>query len=426
MFHLFTNVEIPLIKILADMEREGIGIDRNLLSKISANLEKKLRILNKDIYEIAGEEFNINSPLQLRKILFDKLKLPIVKKTKTGPSTSEEVLEQLSTRHSLPAAILEYRRLFKLKSTYVDTLPSLVNEKTGRIHTTFNQTVTSTGRLSSSNPNLQNIPIKSELGKEIRKVFVSRGLFLSADYSQIELRILAHLCGDENLIEAFRRDLDIHNYTASLIFSLPVEKIDAEKRRIAKTVNFGIIYGMGAHRLSQDLKISHKQAEEFINAYFKRYPGVKVYIEEQIKEAREKGYVRTMLGRRRYVSEINSEEHNVRGFGERIAINMPVQGSAADLIKMAMIDVCQEIEKRHLKTRLILQVHDELLFEVPEEELSANLLRKSGKVEKEAFSKGVKEIIKERMEKVMQLKVPLKVDIKVGRSWGELTNESQG
>ena len=426
LFHLFTNVEIPLIKILADMEREGIGIDRNLLSKISANLEKKLRILNKDIYEIAGEEFNINSPLQLRKILFDKLKLPIVKKTKTGPSTSEEVLEQLSTRHSLPAAILEYRRLFKLKSTYVDTLPSLVNEKTGRIHTTFNQTVTSTGRLSSSNPNLQNIPIKSELGKEIRKVFVCRGLFLSADYSQIELRILAHLCGDENLIEAFRRDLDIHNYTASLIFSLPVEKIDAEKRRIAKTVNFGIIYGMGAHRLSQDLKISHKQAEEFINAYFKRYPGVKVYIEEQIKEAREKGYVRTMLGRRRYVSEINSEEHNVRGFGERIAINMPVQGSAADLIKMAMIDVCQEIEKRHLKTRLILQVHDELLFEVPEEELSANLLRKSGKVEKEAFSKGVKEIIKERMEKVMQLKVPLKVDIKVGRSWGELTNESQG
>ncbi len=417
LFHLFANVEIPLIKILAAMEREGIGVDKDLLNEISANLKKKLRILSKDIYEIAGEEFNLNSPLQLRKILFDKLKLPIIKKTKTGASTSEEVLEQLSNQHSLPATILQYRHLFKLKSTYVDTLPSLINEKTGRIHTTFNQTVTATGRLSSSNPNLQNIPIKSEIGREIRKVFVSeglpaparpagggrQGLFLSADYSQIELRILAHLCGDKNLIEAFKKDLDIHNYTAGLIFDLPVQKIDTEKRRIAKTVNFGIIYGMGAHRLSQDLKISHKQAEEFIDAYFERYPAVKVYIEKQIKGAKENGYVTTMLGRRRYVHQINSEEHNVRGFGERIAINMPVQGSAADLIKMAMIDVCQEVEKQGLKTKLILQVHDELLFEVPKEELL------------------VKKIIKERMENVLQLKVPLKVDIKVGRSWGEMS-----
>ena len=402
LFHLFANVEIPLIGILADMEKEGIGIDTGLLGKICVNLEKKLKILTKDIYEIAGEEFNLNSPLQLRKILFDKLKLPITKKGKTGASTNEEVLEKLSTQHSLPAAILEYRRLFKLKSTYADTFPSLIDEKTGRIHTTFNQTVTATGRLSSSNPNLQNIPIKTKIGREIRKVFISKGVFLSSDYSQIELRILAHLSEDKNLIDAFNKDLDIHNWTASLIFNLSPKKIDVEKRRIAKTVNFGIIYGMGAYRLSQDLKISRKQAEEFIDAYFKRYPAVKAYIEKQVKKAEEEGYVTTMLGRRRYVHQINSEEHNVRGFGERIAINMPVQGSAADLIKMAMIDIYQEIKKRDLKTRLILQVHDELLFELPKEELF------------------VKEIIKERMENVLQLKVPLKVDIKIGRSWGEM------
>lgn len=402
LIHLFTNVEMSLISILAAMERQGIGVDKDLLTKISLDLGNKLLQLSQNIYEIAGEEFNLNSPLQIRKILFDKLKLPIIKRTKSGPSANEDVLEKLSSQHSLPGAILEYRGLFKLKSTYVNTLSLLINKETNRIHSSFNQTSTSTGRLSSSNPNLQNIPIKTEIGREIRKVFVSKYLFLSFDYSQIELRILAHLSGDENLIEAFKKDLDIHNYTASLIFNLPPKKIDVEKRRIAKTVNFGIIYGMGQHRLSQDLKINHKQAEEFINAYFERYPAVRAYIEKQKREAEQKGYVTTILGRRRYVHQINSKEHNVRGFGERIAVNMPVQGSAADLIKMAMIDVSQEIKKQRLRAKLILQVHDELLFELPKEELF------------------IKAMIKERMENVMQLKVPLKVNVKLGRSWGDM------
>jgi len=407
LFHLFINVEVPLIPILASMEKEGIGVDIEYLQRISADLEKRLEYLRKDIYEIAGEEFNLNSPLQLRKILFEKLKLPVIKKTKTGASTNEEVLEQLSIHHPLPQALLEYRRLFKLKSTYIDTLPSLINKKTGRIHTTFNQTVTSTGRLSSSSPNLQNIPVKTEIGRKIRKVFVSKQFFLSADYSQIELRILAHLSRDKNLIEAFKKDMDIHRYTASLIFNLPPQKIDEEKRRVAKTVNFGIIYGMGAHRLSQDLKISHRQAEEFISAYFRRYEGVKAYIEKQIKEAKEKGYVSTMLGRRRYVHQINSKEHNVRAFGERIAINMPIQGSAADLIKMAMIDLHQEIEKRGLESKLLLQVHDELLFEVPHRELE------------------IRKMIRERMENVVRLIIPLKVDIRIGKNWGEMKEEEE-
>ncbi len=402
---LFYNVEMPLIDCLACMELAGVAIDVKFLAKMSKGMDKQLHLLTSEIYEMAGCEFNINSPKQLSEVLFKELKLPIVKKTKTGISTDVEVLEALATQHALPATILKYRELAKLKSTYIDTLPELINPKTGRVHTSFNQTVTQTGRLSSSDPNLQNIPIKTEAGRQIRKAFIAgeaEHLIMSADYSQIELRILAHFSGDVELIEAFKQDRDIHTHTASLVFNVPEEKVTQEMRSVAKTVNFGIIYGMSPYGLSKDLRIEPAEAKEFIDSYFERYGRVKVYIEDTIEEARERGYVTTILNRRRYIPEINSQNNSMRQFAERTAINTPIQGSAADLIKVAMINIHRAIKEKRLKSKMILQVHDELVFEVPKDEVDI-----------------MSKMVKAKMEEVAKLKVSIKVQVKVGKNWLE-------
>lgn len=400
---LFYKVEMPLIPVLASMEMTGVSIDTDYLSELSGEMEKKLSRLTAGIYETAGEEFNINSPKQLSVILFDKLKLPVIRKTKTGNSTDEEVLTKLAQKHKLPKALLEFRELSKLKSTYVDSLPNLINPKTGRIHTSFNQTVTATGRLSSSGPNLQNIPIRTEEGRRIRRAFIAsdiKKVLLSADYSQIELRILAHMSGDKQLLKAFREGRDIHSFTASLVFNISEKDVTGEMRGMAKTVNFGIIYGMSPYGLSQSLNIDVNKAKDFIDAYFERYPSVKKYMDSLIAEAKDKGYVTTILGRRRYIPDINSTDQRIRQFAERTAINAPVQGSAADLIKIAMININDKLASQALNTRMTLQVHDELVFDVPEEEL------------KESHR-----IVKEGMEKVIDLSVPLEAHIEVGKNW---------
>ncbi len=406
LFPLFSEVEMPLVEVLSGMEESGVSLDVDYLNEMSKGMQKKLNALTKDIYEIAGCEFNINSPKQLQEILFVRLKLPPVKKTKTGLSTDEEVLEKLATKHSLPKALLEYRELSKLKSTYLDALPRLINQKTKRVHTSFNQTVTSTGRLSSSEPNLQNIPIRAEIGRLIRKAFVPKdrnSYIVSADYSQIELRILAHLSKDKVLIDAFKNDLDIHRHTASLIFGVSENKVTDAQRSQAKTVNFGIVYGMSAYGLSKDLGIEVEKAGQFIDAYFERYPKVREFINNCIEEARKEGFVTTLLNRRRYIPEINSENLNIRNFAERTAINTPIQGSAADMIKSAMIAIHRELESRKLKSLMILQVHDELVFEVPKNELE-ELTR----------------LAREKMETIMPLSVPIKVNISMGKNWLEL------
>ncbi len=403
---LFDDVEIPLIEVLAEMEINGVAIDKKYLAELSGQMEKRLDKLTKEIYEMAGEEFNINSPKQLSKILFEKLKLPIVKRTKTGISTNEEVLVKLSTEHKLPKKLLEYRELAKLKSTYVDSLPELINPKTGRVHTSFNQTVTATGRLSSSEPNLQNIPIKTDEGKKIRKAFIPSEpgrVLLSADYSQIELRILAHLSGDKQLITAFKEGNDVHAFTASLVFGVAEKDVTPGMRSMAKTVNFGVIYGMSPYGLSQSLGIDVNKAKEFIDSYFERYPDVKGYLEALIAEARGKGFVSTILGRRRYIPEINNQNAQIRQFAERTAINAPIQGSAADVIKVAMIAIAEALEKSGMKTKMTMQVHDELVFDVPEEELA----------------KAVK-IVREGMEEVIKLKVSVEAHIEVGKNWLEM------
>lgn len=404
LYDLFLNVEMPLIEVLARMEMAGIAIDTRLLHKMSGDMERDLGRLTDEIYDIAGQEFNINSPKQLGRILFEKLRLPVIKRTKTGASTDVEVLAKLAKDHTLPRKLLEYRELAKLKSTYIDALPQLLNPKTGRVHTSFNQTVTATGRLSSSGPNLQNVPIRTETGREIRKAFVAQvnSVLLSADYSQIELRILAHLSGDANLIRAFRDDLDIHTHTASLVFGVREADVTAQMRDQAKTVNFGINYGMSPYGLSKSLGIGIDEASNFIDAYFAKYPKVRDYIDQQIQDARSKGYVTTLLNRRRYIPEIKGENKSLREFAERTAMNTPVQGSAADLIKVAMIRIDKELRTRTLRTKMILQVHDELVFEVPKDE--------QGPVE---------ELVKEKMEKVIELKVPIRVKTKVGRNWFE-------
>ncbi|MFH1778532.1 MAG: DNA polymerase I [Candidatus Omnitrophota bacterium] len=402
---LFYDVEMPLIDCLADMELIGVAIDVKFLAKMSKEMDNQLRKLTSEIYEIANCEFNINSPKQLSEVLFERLKLPVVKKTKTGTSTDVEVLENLATIHALPASILKYRELAKLKSTYIDALPELINPKTGRVHTSFNQTVTQTGRLSSSDPNLQNIPIKTEIGRRIRKAFIAgeaKHLIMSADYSQIELRILAHFSGDKELIEAFKEDRDIHVHTASLVFGVPEEKVTQEMRAAAKTVNFGIIYGMSPYGLSKDLSIEPAKAKEFIDSYFERYGRVKAYIEDTINEARERGYATTILNRRRYIPEINSQNNSIRQFAERTAINTPIQGSAADLIKVAMIKIHRAIKEKRLKSKMIIQVHDELVFEVPKDEVDI-----------------MKKLVKTKMEEVAKLKVLIKVQVKVGKNWLE-------
>jgi DNA polymerase-1 len=387
------------------MERNGVAIDRDFFRGMSRDIEKVLVRLEKEIHALAGETFNINSPKQLSEILFTKLKLGKAKRTKSGCySTDVEVLERLARAHELPRKLLDYRALFKLKSTYVDALIGMINSKTQRIHTSFNQTVAETGRLSSSEPNLQNIPIRDEYAREIRKGFIADkgNVILSGDYSQIELRLVAHLSKDEHLREAFARDEDVHTATASTVFGLKPEEVSPDLRRRAKAINFGIIYGMGPYGLSEALGISQEEAAAFIASYFLQYPKIKTWIDRTIAEARERGYVTTLLSRRRYLAEITSDNHQRRSFAERAAINTPIQGTAADLIKMAMIAIQKRIEVSLLRTKMILQVHDELVFEVPEAERES-----------------VRDMVKEEMEGTLSLDVPIKVEIGEGRNWYE-------
>ena len=403
LFSLFQEVEMPLINVLAKMEIRGIYIDTAYFSSLSKRFGEKLKDLEREIYLASGEKFNINSPDQLRKILFEKLKLPPGKRTKKGYSTDSEVLKELSKIHSLPDTLLKYRELFKLKTTYVDALLGLVDQKTHKLHTSFNQIGTTTGRLSSSHPNLQNIPIRTENGCLIRKAFCAekKNLLFSFDYSQIELRILAHLSGEPSLKEAFLKDRDIHAETAALIFGR--EKITPQMRRIAKRVNFAVIYGMRGFGLAKELEIKRRDAEDFIQRYFEKYSRVKEYLERILEKAREDGYVSTILGRRRYIPNIRSKNPTVRKFAERAAINMPVQGSAADLLKIAMVKIENDLTGRNLRSIMLLTIHDELLFEGPEEE--ENDLTK---------------IVKDDMINAMSLTVPLKVEVKRGKNWLEM------
>ncbi|HET7273749.1 MAG TPA: DNA polymerase I [Longimicrobiaceae bacterium] len=402
---LFRTVEMPLVGVLAEMEWNGIRIDETFFAALHTRLRNELSSIEQEIYEAAGTTFNINSNPQLREILFGRLCLPIIKKTKTGASTDASVLEELASQgHTLPTLLLQYRQLDKMLSTYVSALPQLVNPETGRLHTSFNQTVASTGRLSSSDPNLQNIPIRTELGAEIRRGFVPAegNIFLSADYSQIELRILAHYSEDPAFVEAFRAGADIHRQTAALIFGVEPESVTREMRDRAKTVNFAIIYGIGAFSLAQRLGISNAEAKEFIDRYFERFPGIRVYLDNQIELAREQGYVETLTGRRRYIPELKSRNHGIRSFGERAATNAPIQGSSADLIKIAMIDIQRELELTGSPARMLLQVHDELLFEAPRADAEATL-----------------ELVRSRMEGAAELRVPLRVETGMGENWLE-------
>ncbi len=402
---LFFEVELPLIEVLAEMEMIGVSIDENHLKNLSKQTGSQLDILTLKIYDLAGKKFNINSTQQLSQVLFEHLKLQSVRKTakKTGLSTDIGVLEILAKEHPLPAVMLEYRQLSKLKSTYIDALPVLVNKRTGRIHTSFNQAVTATGRLSSSDPNLQNIPIRADLGKQIRKAFIPRDenyLIMSADYSQVELRILAHFSQDHTLLESFQRGEDIHKRTASEVFGVSIDQVTKEQRDLAKTTNFSIIYGVSAFGLSQSTNMSTQDAAMFIDIYFKRYPRVKSYIDEMIELARKQEFVTTLLGRRRYIPEIHSTNRQKREFAERTAMNTPIQGSAADLIKVVMIEIAEKLKNK--KSKMIMQVHDELVFEVHKEELVS-----------------IKEMVKDRMENTVHLEVPIKVDINVGQNWLE-------
>lgn len=403
---LYEEVELPLEWILSEMELQGVKLNKEFLVLMGQELSQAISNLTEEIYAIAGEEFNINSPKQLGVILFEKLGLPPMKRTKTGFSTSAEVLEELAEKHEIVAKILEYRQLVKLKSTYIDGLLALINPGTGKVHTTFNQTITATGRLSSTEPNLQNIPIRLEVGRNLRKAFIPSSpdcVLLAADYSQIELRVLAHIAKDNGLIDAFSKNQDIHTRTASEVFGVSMPEVTQDMRRRAKAVNFGIVYGISDFGLSRDLGIPVSEAKQYIELYFNRYPGVKRYIENIIIKAREQGYVTTLLNRRRYLPEVNSSNRNIRGFGERAAMNTPIQGSAADIIKLAMLEVSDKIKKASLKAKMILQVHDELIFEVPKNELEI-----------------AKDIIRCAMEEAYKLDVPLKVDVKVGTNWYDM------
>ncbi|MGI6295162.1 MAG: DNA polymerase I [Armatimonadota bacterium] len=402
-YGLYHDIELPLAGILADMELTGVTIDRNELEALSLRLNSQIRELEQQIYEIAGEQFNIGSPKQIGVVLFEKMGLTGGKRTKTGYSTSAATLEALAGDHPIVEQILRWRELTKLKSTYADSLPKLINPATGRVHTSLNQAVTATGRLSSSDPNLQNIPIRTELGREIRKAFVAKPgcVLLSADYSQIELRIMAHVTGDAGLVSAFEHDLDIHTRTASTIFGCSEDEVTPEMRRRAKTVNFAVIYGMSDFALSRTLDIPIEEARTYIDTYFARFPGVREYTNSTIEQARDRGYVSTQLGRRRYVPDIHNANRNVRQFAERAAVNMPIQGMAADIIKIAMIRIADALAP--YKAKMVLQVHDELLFEVPTEELDA-----------------VAELVRQSMESAHPLKVPLKVDVKAGSNWAEM------
>ena len=404
--NLFYTIEMPLVRVLSEMEITGVNVDTEVLSQYSLLLSNKIDILEKEIYEMAGTEFNVSSAKQVGEILFDKLKIDEkAKKTKTGQySTTEEVLEKLRSKHPIVGKILEQRGIRKLLSTYINALPELINPTTGKIHTSFNQTVTATGRLSSSNPNLQNIPIRDDEGKEIRRAFIpdKNCVFFSADYSQIELRIMADLSGDQNMIDAFCSGEDIHAITASKIYKIPISEISKDMRRKAKTANFGIIYGISVFGLSDRLNIPRSEAKELINGYFETYPHIKEYMNKSIDIAREKGYVETISGRKRMLPDINSKNAIVRGYAERNAINAPIQGSAADIIKIAMVRIYNRFEQEGLRSKMILQVHDELNFNVYIDEIEK-----------------VCKIVKEEMENAYKLKVPLIADSGIGKNWLE-------
>ena len=400
MLKLYEDVELPLVSVLAEMEGKGVKIDTKFLKTLSVTMGEEIKELEVKIFKLAGGEFNVRSPKQLSHILFEKLKLPVVTKTKTGFSTNEEVLQKLSSQHALPKLLLEYRELDKLKSTYVDALFDLADPETNRVHTSYNQTVVATGRLSSSKPNLQNIPIRTERGREIRQAFIAEKgfLILSADYSQIELRLLAHFSQDEKLVHAFKNDLDVHEATAIEVF----KKNTKDLRRMAKAINFGIIYGQSSYGLSRTLEIPVEEAQAYINGYFEKYSGVREYLQKSLYETRKKGFTTTILGRRRYLPNLRSSNQQLLKMAERMAINAPLQGSAADLIKLAMIRVCKAMEEEKMKSSLIMQVHDELVFEVLKSE-----------------EKEVESLVRKEMEGALSLSVPLKIDISVGSNWGK-------
>ncbi len=400
---LFFDVEMPLVEVLATMEGAGVAVDRGQLESLLTDVDNQITEVTHRIYSLSGKEFNLNSPKQLSKILFDDLKIPPLKKTKRGFSTDEEVLQKLADKFPVAAYILEYRHLNKLRSTYLLPFLDEINKRGGRIHAEFNQTATQTGRLSCRAPNLQNIPIKSDYAQKIRKIFVptdKEGFILSGDYSQIELRILAHFSEEENLISAFKKNADIHSFTASLIFGVPEEKVDRRQREVAKRINFGIIYGMSPYGLSRELNITEEEARKFIEDYFLRYPRVKEFIDKTISFVQQKGFVRTLMGRVRYLPDINSSRYELREFARRQAINTPIQGSAADLIKVAMIRIFRDFQKNGFASRMIMQVHDELVFDVAKGELDK-----------------VAEVVRTHMEESIELKVPVVVNLKVGKNW---------
>lgn len=399
---LFNDIEMPLIEVLADLEYQGMLVDEKALDEMDEVLTEKVNQLTKEIYELAGEEFNINSPKQLGVILFETLGLPVQKKTKTGYSTSHDILLKIQNEHEIVAKVIDYRTYSKLKSTYIDGLKAVINPISKAVHSSFNQTVAVTGRLSSTDPNMQNIPVKLEEGRQIRKIFVAREghSYVDADYSQIELRVLAHMSKDETLIKAYTEDIDIHTLTASTVFHVPLDEVTRLQRSRAKEVNFGIVYGMSDYGLSENLRISRKEAKVYIEQYFQQYGSVKTYMDDQVKFCKEHGYVTTLLHRKRMIPEINNSNFNLRSFGERTAMNTPIQGSAADIIKLAMIKVYHALKAGNYKSKLLLQVHDELLIEASDDELEA-----------------IKKLLKENMESAIELIVPLKVDMNVGENW---------
>lgn len=404
MDELYYEVEHPLIYVLSSMESSGFNVNSGMLDELRVKFEAEITRTKSEIYELSQEEFNISSPKQLGKILFEKLDLPVIKKTKTGYSTNQEVLEKLMDKHEIIPKIMYYRQITKINSTYVEGLKNVIDAD-GKIHSSFNQTVTTTGRLSSTEPNLQNIPVRHEMGKEIRKVFIpmqENDILLSCDYSQIELRVLAHIAGDENMIEAFKHHSDIHTKTASEVFKVPIEEVTSIMRSRAKAVNFGIVYGISSFSLAKDLKISKKEAEEYMNIYFERYPKIKGYLEDIVNDAKEKGYVITILNRKRFIPEIKASNKIVKALGERLAMNAPIQGSAADIIKIAMVNVYNKLKEKSLKSELILQVHDELILNVKQDELQE-----------------VKDLVISEMQNAINLKVDLDVDINCGKTWYE-------
>ena len=399
---LFNTIEMPLVEVLANMQYEGIYVDKNELVTFGDELKEKIAVLTNEIYEMAGSEFNINSTKQLGEVLFEKLELPAIKKTKTGYSTDSDVLEKLKKHHPIIEKILDYRQLVKLNSTYVEGIIPYINKTTGRIHSSFHQTVTATGRISSSDPNLQNIPTRFELGRKLRKVFKPEGecIYIDADYSQIELRVLAHISGDENMINAFNNGEDIHAQAASKVLNIPIEEVTKDQRSKAKAVNFGIVYGISDFGLAEQIGVSRKEAKEYIEQYLQKYSGIKCFMDNIVEEAKEHGYVETLYHRRRYVPELKSNNYMVRQFGHRVAMNTPIQGTAADIMKIAMINVYNKLKK--MKSKLILQVHDELLVETHPDEIET-----------------VKDILKNEMECVIKLKVPLLADLSEGNNWLE-------